>query len=137
LIPNPILNGEVLYLHERIESDGTPRLVCVRFKSGWLDRSIWLGIFESSVKPASSLSGWGYGPQWAVQMSDQILSSHRMRFFAGQNNPTDLSKFTIDFEIDGIRRTIQGQLRNNGDVELTCEGFEFSHDSELLPTDDN
>ena len=40
------------------------------------------------------------------------------RFYAGQPDPSDRSRFTIDYDVDGKRGTIRGQLKNDGTVEL-------------------
>lgn len=40
------------------------------------------------------------------------------RFFAGQPDPNDESHFTIDYEVDGIRNTIDGWLLDDDTVKL-------------------
>ncbi len=40
------------------------------------------------------------------------------RFYPGQVDPSDASHFTIDYELDGQRGTIDGWLRENSVVEL-------------------
>lgn len=40
------------------------------------------------------------------------------RFYAGQVDPQDPSRFTIDYEVNGVRGTMRGWLRDNGTLEL-------------------
>jgi hypothetical protein len=48
----------------------------------------------------------------------RIEGREMFRFYAGQPDPSDASRFTIDYDVDGRRGTIRGQLRNDGRVEF-------------------
>jgi hypothetical protein len=76
----------------------------------------------------------------------QITSEKRdvYRFYAGQPDPADPTHFTIDYELDGERSTIDGWLRENSGVELAPRKgaivdrdlgrFEVTWDPKLRPT---
>ena len=43
---------------------------------------------------------------------------HRRRFFAGQPDPNDASHFSIDYEVEGEKGTIDGWLQDNDTVKM-------------------
>jgi hypothetical protein len=52
----------------------------------------------------------------------RLRPENQFRFYAGQLDPADPSRFTIDYEVDGTRGKIHGRLRDDGTVELKPEG---------------
>jgi hypothetical protein len=60
---------------------------------------------------------------WAPPSGDKpeeirIDGREVFRFYAGQPDPSDPSRFTIDYDVDGQRGAIRGQLKNDGTLEL-------------------
>jgi hypothetical protein len=65
------------------------------------------------------LLNWHWTPPAGDQPERILLEGREMfRFFAGQPDPADPSRFTADYDVDGRRGTIRGQLKNDGTVEL-------------------
>jgi hypothetical protein len=63
---------------------------------------------------------WDWTPPAGDKPEQIRLEGREMfRFYAGQPDPSDPSRFTIDYDVDGRRGTIHGQLKNDGRVELT------------------
>jgi len=52
----------------------------------------------------------------------RLRPENQFRFYAGQLDPADQSRFTIDYEVDGTRGKIHGRLRDDGTVELKPDG---------------
>lgn len=48
----------------------------------------------------------------------ELQNGQWCRFYAGQPDPADPSKFTIDYEVQGVRGMIHGRLRENGTLEM-------------------
>jgi hypothetical protein len=110
----------VLFLHERSTKRGTRRLVCVTFE-GWVGGDLpFLG--ERSFEPVSLLgghrSGLGVFP-WFIGDAAELsglakaggaVTVQKIRFYAGQFDPSDQSHFTVEFENDGKKGIIDGWL---------------------------
>lgn len=118
-------NHAVLYLGERTARNGAKRLIVAGrdtmnfgpvfssfnvfvtvWNPGTLRREMW------PVTPAHprilSYSGPGV-----------MLSSKDLRFWAGQNDPTDAARFTIAYEMEGGQGELEGRLSDDGtEVEL-------------------
>jgi len=62
---------------------------------------------------------WKWVPS-ADRKSGQVVpdARNRFRFFAGQADPADPSRFTIAFEHDGRPGTVRGRLKDDGTIEL-------------------
>jgi hypothetical protein len=62
---------------------------------------------------------WHWAPPSGDKPEEIRIEGREMfRFYAGQPDPSDPSRFTIDYDVDGQRGTIRGQLKNDGTVEL-------------------
>lgn len=108
----PLLDaGPVLFLHERRSARGERRVVCVEYAGAWNP------LIARTVKPGTPLSRPIFEP---IQYSPAInlTNCHRLRFFAGQPDPADDSRFTIGYEMDGRVGTLEGQLLEDGDIAL-------------------
>jgi hypothetical protein len=86
--------------------DGVGRGSCTLF----LGRDRPSGHAIWTLGPGGS-DDWQHGQ---VQFETKSLYT----FFPGQPDPADGSHFTIDFERDGVRATIDGWLRENDRIEL-------------------
>jgi hypothetical protein len=115
-----------VYCHERRSTNGEARLVTVSV-STW-DRSRM--IFEKAGvgKPVEfGIATVGRIPlfmgrpvvwQGVASLGAWPDAGTRVRFFAGQAHPTDGSRFSIGYSIGGVGGTIDGQLLDDGTVEL-------------------
>jgi len=62
---------------------------------------------------------WRWTPAAGSKPADlRVEPVNRFRFYAGQPNPADPSHFTITYELDGAKSTIDGRLKDDGTVEL-------------------
>jgi hypothetical protein len=127
-------NNAVVFLGERATVRGERRLVCVVF-TGWggdhINRyanvfytgtpsfdviSVNIGTLRSPPRPQVWSSG-------GVSYADHVPRSVRLRLFAGQPDPHNESRFTIPYELNGLRDVIEGRLgRGDNDIVLTPHG---------------
>jgi hypothetical protein len=109
----------VLFLHERRSKAGVRRMVILRRTppGGRMSWDIPMAFNATLFEPAG-LTGL---PRRIISYLPDAVPSHfgdgsgggpELRFFAGQPDPTDESHFTIDYELDGDRGTIDGWLRD-------------------------
>jgi hypothetical protein len=115
----------VLFLHGRTAPGGTPKRVCVYLPSGhfkgWNASTGVHGLrFALRYDVAGKDDGVAAGldiPGWS---GDAAADPHYLRFFAGQPDPNDASRFTIRYELDGVGQgTIEGLLQPDDTVKLT------------------
>lgn len=124
------LRETVLFLHGRRSPSGRTRLVAVNaffvpFESG---SGPLMFLMATSAEPAS----WRPGPAIRPTFYDGAVGpdpnvgpgiildyTASRRFYAGQPDPADPSRFTIAYEEAGGRGTVEGRLDDNGVVTLT------------------
>ena len=108
----PLLDaGPVLFLHERRSARGERRVVCVEYAGAWNP------LIARTVRPGSPLSRPAFEPTQFSPAID-LTNCARLRFFAGQPDPADASRFTIGYEMDGRGGTLEGRLLEDGDIAL-------------------
>jgi hypothetical protein len=111
--------GPVLFLHERRSKAGVRRLVIVR-RTPPVARMSWdiPMAFNVTLFEPGGLTG---SPRRILSYLPDAVPSHfgdgsgggpRLRLFAGRLDPADESHFTIDYELNGDRGTIDGWLRD-------------------------
>jgi hypothetical protein len=149
----------VLFLRRRISPGGDQRLVVVE-----IDSMSWIGQEEDgagefailSVSARSTPSMTWLSWQRPVSMPSDVETvlltrnieyekdvpkaalSIRTRFYCGQPDPLDASRFTIDYEVCGERDTIDGQLLDNGAVRLRPRRAKVLKAGwDILPVDPN
>lgn len=121
--------GAPLLLARRTEPSGTPVWVGLSFNFEYLpsmnDCSAALlpdfGKIRIIGSTASVVSF--FHPSQAVVVNLALLrvdsdSRGLFRFYAGQPDPADSSRFTIDYTYDGKPGTIDGEVTNTGDIVL-------------------
>jgi hypothetical protein len=77
-----------------------------------------IGLVAAVVRPG----GWNTSPRWdgnSKFLRAGFETAHRLRFFAGELNPADPSRFTVPYEMDGQSGIVDGKLENDGNVSLT------------------
>jgi hypothetical protein len=122
--PAPSKGGfPVLFLHARQARGERPQLVAVDLRGG----NITAGelIFNTWTPHAGSLT---YPPEvrsgiYTVRLPE-LKTAEYLRFYTGQPDQNDLSHFTIVFEIDGQKGTIDGRVIGEGRVDLRVLGHE-------------
>jgi hypothetical protein len=116
------VEGPVVFLHERSSKSGVRRLVVVRrtppgHRMSW-DIPLAFNIRLLELVGMSGLPGnrLDYVPDAVPShFGDGSSNGPLLRFFTGQADPVDESHFTIDYEVDGDRGTIDGWLRDPAD----------------------
>jgi hypothetical protein len=106
-------NGTI-FLHERQTQSGVRRLVAVE-----VTRSVWPAQ-RVELRPAARLFTVGSHLRPPVEVLSQTNgggllpfdASDTIRIYAGQPDPNDPSHFTVDYEVNGVRRTVDGWLRD-------------------------
>lgn len=135
----------LLFMHQRTSANGTSRLVCVGADfdirqitpdrndlSNWgMARQIraWTVAANPKDRPSDYVFDVGYlyirteGDLDIISQFDSdparpIASPFPMRFFAGQPDPADASRFTLEYQLEGIdfRGRISGVLQDDGEV---------------------
>jgi len=108
-----------VFLHGRTDSRGRQRLTLVHLAERVEDAAELTMTF--TLASHAPITPWGY-PK--MQASDCRLvvpgvpNTTPMRFYAGQPDPEDRSRFSLTFEIDGTRSTINGILNDDGSIKL-------------------
>jgi len=126
----------VLYLHERRSPGGNRRLVAIQFLGKWAGtddgryKPVWTvnpvvtvpsaaRPFSSTPQPAPAPANSRFrDPMAGIVWVARPFLERRVRFFAGQSDPADPSHFTVGFEADGRKGTIDGWLRDDDKVQL-------------------
>ena len=115
----PSTTQAVLFLHERRTASGITRLVFVTIRPWTYDqpelkeRLRWTVIHPGSVNRDPTSSTWE-PLVFRLGIWQQLpFPNQRLRLFAGQPDLADPSHFTIGYELDGSRGTIDGWLRDN------------------------
>jgi len=119
------MHGATVFLHERISPCGNRRLVQVAiapqnddyitvkfFRSGnYMSNVIVPGTMFELPKPIPRVSDYS-------MKSDLLRRLPQMRFYAGQPDPNDASKFTIRYQMWGQEDIADGQLNDDDTVTL-------------------
>jgi hypothetical protein len=125
-------NRRMLFLHGRRAKGGPERLVIVygKLDSGrpdstdrkWEpDELAYQLRWEAVVMvPASWSKSFGGTEELAGLASNlwNIAVAKRVRLFNGQPDPADPSRFTIVYEVDAQRGTIEGRLDNDDNIKM-------------------
>ncbi|HEV8606759.1 MAG TPA: hypothetical protein VGQ99_15395 [Tepidisphaeraceae bacterium] len=120
----------VVFLGERATGQGQKRLVCVIF-TGWGGSPVssfpgapatgtpTFDLISFSIGTLQIPPQSNYWPSDRVVYSNTVPRSLHLRFFAGQPDPANQSRFTIPYELNGQRGTIEGRLgRRDNDFFL-------------------
>jgi hypothetical protein len=108
-------SGGVLYLHRGQTPSGAERLVVVALEyriSNVLAFECWELSLASPITEIGHRSNTYHLPV-TFDASDKPL-----RLYAGQPAPNDPSRFTIRYDLDGQRGTIEGWVSEGGSVSL-------------------
>lgn len=105
--------GGIVFQHRRVRPDGTPRIVQVQVNNEGLHR---LTAFQYRSKPLRSI--WGIRSDLVVHYGWLSGWSVVDTLFAGQPDAQDESHFTMSYECDRQRGTIDGWLMNDDTVKL-------------------
>jgi hypothetical protein len=113
----------VLFLHGRRPRAGGEQLVAVELASGNFRR----GEVEFTTWTPTA-AGLTRRPEVGMG-GDRIRvpglkGAKHLRFFAGQPDRADASRFTIAFEVDGRKGVIEGTFEESGAVELRVRAAE-------------
>ncbi len=127
-IGKPVYFGPHLYIGKRVTKSGTVRIIVVvlergdnHFHSNILQPMVadvlviepdrWIG---KSAVANSTLTTERLG-NWPVYSTNGALTE----FFAGQSDPSNTSRFTVDYSIGGNKGIIDGVLNDDSTVTLT------------------
>jgi hypothetical protein len=105
-----------LFIHGRNVPSGPQRLVMVQFWKLQNDPYNRLHIFpyiHRLLFTRASTPGQSCGIEMCLNRNDVV------RLYAGQADPNDASHFTIDYDLNGVRGTIDGKLTAADTVTLT------------------
>jgi hypothetical protein len=114
----------VVFMHRVLTRDGAARLVVVRAAPGTAsDYAKGPSLHAKPYIPAA-WSDATSAPRSDDQrytddsFSFQLRRDERLRIFAGQPDPRDPSRFTIDYELNGERGQLVGFFNNLGELKL-------------------
>ena len=122
-----------LFLHERRSPAGNRRLVTVELNTSWGKSGTWIAMDTRAIIPGTFRTEpketWGGPPATdltstnlvgrRVDMLMDVPYGKALKLFAGHPDPTDVSHFTIDYEIDRRRETIDGRLGDDDSVAMS------------------
>ncbi len=107
-----------IFLHGRRTPSGVQRLVAVQVSAmatpDQFNRLFLFPYVHHTVFGRSSPSGKNSG-----QLEMFLAPTDRVRLYDGQPDPTDETHFTIDYDLNGQRGTVDGKLANDGTATLT------------------
>jgi hypothetical protein len=114
-----------LFLHRLTRvGDGVSGIACVGVSGcdyqfqGKVDREVQLHItFCEPNRPSSHRFNGGTTATWYI---DCPATDH-LRFFAGQPDGSDLSHFTVRYELNGVPGVINGYLESTGILRLVLD----------------
>jgi hypothetical protein len=120
-----------LFLGERRSPAGNRRLVAVDLRLSWNNKGWWATVEKRAVVPGTLRTEpretWG-GPPAADLTTTNLVGqrddlfildwTRKFKLYAGRPDLADPSHFTIDYELDGRRETIDGWLRDDDAVDL-------------------
>ncbi len=119
-------SGAMIYLGRRRSSGGDEFIVSVQYVSPGSDTFTPAFIegfnLETLAVTPGSLTRAPKANQFPIAvdvLSGRPVLPPNLRIFAGQPDPADDSKFTIDYEMWGQRDTLDGQVADDGRVALT------------------
>jgi len=109
----------LLYLHERRTRSGLRRLVVVHHFPELAHVGPAPFLFSCSVVEPASLTGTPRVLSHSGHHGGPVLDPVRgplpaTRYFAGRSDPADAARFTLRYETDGRRGTIEGRLLEDG-----------------------
>lgn len=115
-----------LFLGRLVSPSGTERLVWVsRRRHGYAQHRFDDRISVVTVTQATPFAPAGYRYDSAKfdgvgrRPLDPVAGyADHVRLYEGRPDPADRSHFTIDYELDGVRGTIDGWLRDDGTLTL-------------------
>jgi hypothetical protein len=112
-LPAAVTPG-VIFMHQRTTSAGRTRLVVLFLMPATQDlRSPYCVVARDWVaEPATWRPGSVARFRESSSFSLRLTEQDRLRVFMGQPDATDPSHFTIDYELNGERGTIDGWLRD-------------------------
>jgi hypothetical protein len=112
-------DAALLFMHWRTTPGGRERLVILRRVSPQLRQS-WDAPLAFLAVAAPRVSGLGSADlnredlRWLPEVVPQVFTDDAtkvaVRFYAGQPDPADASRFTMAFEADGQPGTVEGRL---------------------------
>jgi hypothetical protein len=110
-----------VFLHERTSRTGVRCLVAVDANVVPLAPRQVASMGARIIRPGSVFRGPRTGQNVTRGDGAQISfdrDAQRLTIFAGQPDPNDLSHFTIDYELDGARITLDGWLEDEQTVKI-------------------
>lgn len=113
----PGSNGPLLFMHERTTSSGKRRLVVVRRNpaSGRQSWDLPVAYTVTLVRPATATTDSAVRMQTLIEVvpRDSTDTPHAaLRFFAGQPDPSDASRFTVRYQRGAHWGVLHGVLED-------------------------
>jgi hypothetical protein len=116
------LDDALVFLHERRTSNGASRIVAVGYLHAFGDQARWDRSFVFRVWQP----GFGRGYPEVLHLGDECFieplsilhDKDLLRLYAGQADSTDLSHFTIRYEVNNQPGTIDGWLKDDDTIKL-------------------
>jgi hypothetical protein len=109
------------FLHERTSPQGERLLVAVDVNIIALTPTNVAALAARIIRPGSVFRGPRAGRSATLGDGSQLRfdpTNDRLTIFAGQPDPTDASHFTIDYDQNGVRHTLDGWLIDNETVKI-------------------
>ncbi len=107
--PQPWPDDPVLFLHELRRPGRPPRLVLVHARLTWPGAQTVVGV-DATVFAAGTLPSGGTECKGPVLTDTDRTTGTPLKIFAGQIDPLDPARFTIQYQLNGTAGTIGGKL---------------------------
>jgi hypothetical protein len=107
------------FLHERVSRGGERRLVAVDLFGGTMQPNRTMSLNAVMLPIGRGGRDWSLATMTTGDGTNiSLQSGDKLRVFAGQVDPDDRSHFTIDYVLNGTRRTLDGWLVDGGTVKI-------------------
>jgi hypothetical protein len=123
--PSLRVHGATVFMHERTAADGHSRLVVLQYSPTTLVPAFSpYTDLKITLLEASRLHGTlaeiepDAEPPRKLLAHDLNASTRDLRIFAGQADGDDRSHFTIEYELNGQRGTLDGWLENDDTINI-------------------
>jgi hypothetical protein len=83
-----------------------------------LDAPRSVSFYAESIQPGTPTRLWQAAAGRRMLFTVLLSATDRLTLFAGQPDAADASRFTLSYSLNGRDGTLDGRLRQNGQVDL-------------------
>jgi len=112
----------VIFLHERTDSTGQKVIVVLRIYVTPTEQGREISFVGATYEPGSLFRQLRSTNVGVINPRMQLDFDDRVTIYSGQPDPSDQSRFTIEYEVNGVHGFLDAQLRPPGLVFVAPRG---------------